>query len=210
VRLCFHQCVLDTERRSLTRGGGAVPLSPKAFRLLEVLVERRPSAVPSRELRELVWPDSPVGGTTLARLVNEVRAAIGDDARPPRVIRTVQRFGYAFAAPPEGSSAEVAAYRLVLDNREVTLHPGENLLGRVKDGVVWIESRTASRRHARILVEGSQVVLEDLGSKNGTFLRGQRIVAPILLADGDVFRLGSVSMKLRAVQSDEATDTAGG
>ena len=210
MRLCFDECVLDTDQRSLTRGGAAVALSPKAFRLLEVLAEHRPRAVANHELRELVWPESRVGGTTLARLVNEVRGAIGDDARPPRVIRTVPRFGYAFAAPPDAASRGVAAYRLVLGDREVTLHPGENLLGRVKGGVVWIESRTASRRHARILVEGGQVVLEDLGSKNGTFVRGERIVAPIPLADGDVFRLGSVSMKLRALQSDEATETAGG
>ena len=210
MRLGFDECVLDTDRRRLTRRGATVGLSPKAFRLLEVLAERRPHAVPSRELRELVWPGSPAGGTTLARLINEVRAALGDDARQPRVIRTVQRFGYAFAASAAGPSGEVGAYRLVLDDREVALHAGENLLGRVKDGVVWIESRTASRRHARILVEGDQVLLEDLGSKNGTFVRGQRIAAPIPLADGDVFRLGSVSMMLRAVRSDQATETAGG
>ena len=51
------------------------------------------------------------------------------------------------------------------------------------------------------------MVLEDLGSKNGTFVRGQRISAPTALADGDVFRLGRVSMKLRAVRPDEATRT---
>ena len=104
-------------------------------------------------------------------------------------------------------AARAAAYRLVLEDREVMLRPGENLLGRVEDGVVWIESRTASRRHARILVEGGEVILEDLASKNGTFLHGRRISAPTPLADGDVFRLGRVSMTLRAVRPGEATRT---
>ena len=161
MRLFFDECVLDTDRRSLTRGGAAVPLSPKAFRLLEVLAERRPRAVPKSELRELVWPDRPIGGTSVARLINEVRAAIGDDAHPPRVIRTVQRFGYAFCAPGERPPTAAPAYRLVLEDREVTLHPGENVLGRVKGGAVWIASRTASRRHARILVVGGEVILEE-------------------------------------------------
>ena len=77
----------------------------------------------------------------------------------------------------------------------------------MEDGVVWLESPTVSRRHARILVDGGEVVLEDLASKNGTFLRGQRISAPTPLADGDVFRLGRVSVRLRAVPPDEATRT---
>jgi FHA domain-containing protein len=207
VRVCFGECVLDTDLRRLTRGGAAVPLAPKAFRLLEVLAERAPRAVPKSELRELLWPDTAIGGTTLARLVNEVRAAIGDDARMPHFIRTVQRFGYAFSTPAPGPASGATVYRLVLPDREVTLLPGENLLGRVADGLVWIESRSASRRHARILVEGDAVVLEDLASKNGTFLHGRRISGPTPLADGDVFQLGRVSVRLRVVPPGEATET---
>ena len=74
------------------------PLSPRAFRLLEVLTERRPDAIAQEALRGLLWPDTVAGGTTLARLVHEVRAALGDSARPPRYVRTVHRFGYAFCS----------------------------------------------------------------------------------------------------------------
>jgi pSer/pThr/pTyr-binding forkhead associated (FHA) protein len=99
------------------------------------------------------------------------------------------------------------AFRLLLEAREVALRPGENLLGRVEDGVAWIEAPTVSRRHARILVEHDRAVIEDLGSKNGTFVRGRRITAPTRLAAGDVIRLGQVSIKLHAVRVEQSTAT---
>ena len=98
MRFRFGDCVLDTEQRELTRAGRPVPLLPKVMRLLEVLVERRPRVVSLSDLRGLLWPDALAGGTRVARLVNELRAALGDEARPPRFIRTVHRFGYAFCA----------------------------------------------------------------------------------------------------------------
>ena len=99
------------------------------------------------------------------------------------------------------------AYRLVLGDREIALDQGENVLGRTEDGVVWLESPSVSRRHARIVVAGGQAILEDLGSKNGTFVRDRRITTPTVLADGDDFRLGRVLLTLRAVQPDQATKT---
>jgi pSer/pThr/pTyr-binding forkhead associated (FHA) protein len=54
----------------------------------------------------------------------------------------------------------------------VSLHDGENVIGREEDAAAWIESASVSRRHARIVVSGGTATLEDLGSKNGTFLRG--------------------------------------
>lgn len=92
MRVRFGDCVLDTDRRELTRAGRAVPLQPKAFRLLELLVERWPRAVSQADLRGVLWPDTEAGGTRVARLVNEVRKAIADEARPHRLIRTVHRF----------------------------------------------------------------------------------------------------------------------
>jgi hypothetical protein len=92
----------------------------------------------------------------------------------------------------------------------ISLHDGENLLGRVDEGRVWIESPTVSRRHARILVEGGRAILEDLASKNGTFLRGERIASPAPLADGDEIRLGKVTMTLRIMAAGGSTQTADG
>jgi hypothetical protein len=162
-------------------------------------------------IRSRLWPDTFVSGSTVATVVAEIRAALGEDSREPRFLRTAHGVGYAFcgqaaeAAPrPVPTNASIA-YRLVFQDREVALHPGENIIGRVEDGVAWIESPTVSRRHARILVEAGQAVLEDLGSKNGTFVRGERISAPTPLADGDVIRLGRVSVTLHALRAGQTT-----
>jgi pSer/pThr/pTyr-binding forkhead associated (FHA) protein len=54
-----------------------------------------------------------------------------------------------------------------------------------------------SRRHARIVVSGDRALVEDLGSKNGTHVRGERITTPADLVDGDEIRIGSVVVTFR-------------
>jgi DNA-binding winged helix-turn-helix (wHTH) protein len=207
----FGDFVLDQGTRQLRRGEEERHLGPKAFELLELLVSQRPNVVTRERIRDRLWPDTFVSESTLATVVAEVRAALDEDPREPRLLRTVHRVGYAFCGPVAEEKARPTArpmsYRLILRDREVMLRPGENLLGRVDDGAVWLDSATVSRRHARILVEGDRVTLEDLGSKNGTFVGDRRISAPTLLADGDSFRLGRVHMTLRAVRPDEQTHT---
>jgi DNA-binding winged helix-turn-helix (wHTH) protein len=209
----FGPFVLDRGTHQLRRGEEERRLGPKGFELLVLLLDQRPNVVPRERIRERLWPGTFISESTLATLVAEVRAALGEDARRPSYLRTVHGVGFAFCgtatetrpgpAPPTGATA----YRLVLKDREVRLNPGENVLGRVEDGVAWIASPTVSRRHARLLVEPGRVMLEDLASKNGTFLRGERIAAPTPLSDGDTFRIGQVEIQLRAVRLDEATRT---
>ena len=171
--------------------------------------------VARERIRNRLWPGTFVSESTLATVVAEVRAALEDDVKEPRFLRTVHRVGYAFcgeaadASGPRAGRGRATAYRLVLRDREVMLRPGENVIGRVEDGVVWLDSPAVSRRHARIVVAEGRVVLEDLGSKNGTFVRGQRITSPVPLADGDEFRVGRIAMTLRAVHPDEDTRTDG-
>src|SRR5262249_61011186 len=98
-----------------------------------------------------------------------LRHVLGDGAKRPPIIRTVYGFGYAFSgeardvpdahapAPPPAPS-RVTRFRLFLDDREIALREGENLLGRLDEGIAWFESPTVSRRHARIVVEGSKAV----------------------------------------------------
>jgi DNA-binding winged helix-turn-helix (wHTH) protein len=213
MRVSFGDFVLDRGTRQLRRGEDQRRLGPKAFALLELLLEQRPNVVARERIRDRLWPGTFVSESTLATVVAEIRAALDEDPRQPLFLRTVHGVGFAFCgqATESGSrpraSHDTVGYRLLLEDREVTLAPGENVLGRVEDGAVWIESPTVSRRHARILVEGGEAVLEDLGSKNGTFLHGERVVAPIPLVDGDVFRLGRVSLTLRAVQPGQPTKT---
>jgi DNA-binding winged helix-turn-helix (wHTH) protein len=212
----FGEFVLDGGTRQLRRGPDERRLGPKAFELLELLLSQRPNVVARERIRHRLWPGTFVSESTLATVVAEVRAALDDDAKEPRFLRTVHRVGYAFCgiateATPRGPARqEATAYRLVLHDREVMLRPGENVIGRVDYGAVWLESPTVSRRHARLVVEEGRVVLEDLGSKNGTFLRGQRLASPVALCDGDEFRVGRVTMTLRAVHPDEDTRTDGG
>jgi hypothetical protein len=152
--------------------------------------------------------------STIATVLAELRTALEDDPKAPRFLRTVHGVGYAFCGqaaevgpPPLAAPEGATTYRLILRDREVALHQGENLLGRVENGVAWLDSPTVSRRHARIVIEDGAVFLEDLGSKNGTFLHEERIAGPVPLADGDVFRVGRVSLTFRAQAVDQATHT---
>ena len=213
MRVLFGEFVLDRGTRQLRRNGEERRLGPKAFELLDLLLQRRPNVVTRERIRDHLWPGTHVTDSTLATVVTEVRSALDEDPKQPRLLRTAHGVGYAFCgeatepglAPP--LHGRTMAYRLVLEDREVALRIGENLLGRVDEGVVWIEAPTVSRRHARILVEYDRAVIEDLGSKNGTFVRGVRITAPTPLAAGDVIRLGQVSIRLHAVRVEQSTAT---
>ena len=86
------------------------------------------------------------------------------------------------------------------------LRPGENILGRDDDGI-RIDSVTVSRRHARISISGGEAVLEDLGSKNGTYVGGEAVLVPVRLNDGDEIRTGSVVFRFRMAAPKGATAT---
>lgn len=217
--LQFGDCILNLGTRELYRGNLHVRLSPKAFQLLELLVSSRPNAVSKDKIHDTLWPGSFVVEGNLANLVSELREAVGDDARQPRVIRTVPRFGYAFVASLDYGAASAASgdgsvsgviHRLLWGEREIALRPGENLIGRDEDSIVWIDDLDVSRRHARIVIDGSGARLEDLRSKNGTFAQGDKIDAPRPLADGDIVRVGKASMVYRAYRRTGPTATAAG
>src|SRR5688500_9228808 len=97
MMVSFGDLTLDTDTRQIRRGAVEVQISPKAFDLLTALVDARPRALSKADLHERLWPRTYVTESNLAGLVAEIRRAIGDDARTPRFVRTVQRFGYAFA-----------------------------------------------------------------------------------------------------------------
>ena len=209
VRVRFGECTLDVDSRELFRGARPVRLSPKAFELLTALVECRPRALTKAQIHDRLWPKTFVSEGSLASLIAEIRSALADQARRPRYIRTVHRFGYAFCAEAEEQSvpkrATGAVCRLIWGNREIALDEGENVLGRTPDSVAWIDSPSVSRRHARITVERGMATLEDLGSKNGTQLGGRKLTAPRGLADGDQIRIGSVLMTFRVFPAAGST-----
>jgi DNA-binding winged helix-turn-helix (wHTH) protein len=217
MRLLFNDFCLDRARRQLLRGGQERHLEPKAFELLELLLIRRPRAVAKTEIQEQLWPDTFVSESNLSGLVAQIRRALDDGAQEARFIRTVHGFGYAFAAearedgaPPPGSAASPAIApraRVLWGDRVFALAPGPNVLGRAEEATVQIEAPGVSRRHARVVVGDEQATIEDLGSKNGTFLREVRLDAPGVLRDGDTFRLGGQLLIFRIAQSGLPTDT---
>jgi DNA-binding winged helix-turn-helix (wHTH) protein len=207
VRVHFDEFSLDDQTRELRRDDQPVHLSPKAFSLLEVLLRRRPQALAKPELMAEVWPGTHVTEASLASTVAELRAALGDQKSSPRFIRTVHGFGYAFCGEavervrrPAREPDAGRVYRLIWNRREIELAQGENVLGRDRDSVAWLDSPTVSRRHARIVIADERATLEDLGSRNGTFLRGRRLSSEEALADGDELRFGSVVMTFRVFE----------
>ena len=97
MQVHFGEWRLDPDARQLLRGNEPVHVSPKAFELLKLLVEHRPQALSKTDLHAAIWPATFVSEASLAQLVSEIRAAIGDNAHEPRFLRTVHGFGYAFA-----------------------------------------------------------------------------------------------------------------
>jgi DNA-binding winged helix-turn-helix (wHTH) protein len=212
MRLIFGDCVFDPDTREVFRAGCLQPVSPKAFALLETLIECRPKAVSRADIHARLWAGTHVSEANLANLVLELRSALGDSARNPRIIRTVARFGYAFCAEatpdsetPKSEAAEAVVYRLIWGRREIALDPGDNLIGRDREAVVWIDDESVSRRHARIRLGDDGAIVEDMGSKNGTFAQGKKIAGPTPLRDRDTLKIGPASMVFRVLRRTGST-----
>ncbi|HEY8234347.1 MAG TPA: winged helix-turn-helix domain-containing protein [Vicinamibacteria bacterium] len=105
MRIQFAEFILDAGSRQLLRNGHEVRVVPKAFDLLELLLERRPDAVSREEIRDRLWPSTFVSESTLTSLVTDLRAALDDDAAEPRFVRTVYGRGYAFAGAAAPATA---------------------------------------------------------------------------------------------------------
>jgi DNA-binding winged helix-turn-helix (wHTH) protein len=211
MRLRFGAWEVDTDRRLLTHEGAPASLSPKAFELLVLLAQHPEKAFSKAELHKSLWPDTFVSDGSLTVLVAEIRDVLKDDAEQPRFIRTVRRFGYGFCAlittddPSSVAPLSNGAGWVIWGNRSIAIGRTESVLGRSLDADIRFDVPGVSRRHARIVVNGGQVVLEDLGSQNGTYLRGERITGRATLADGDEIRLGPVSIVFRQVAADGST-----
>ena len=96
VRFRFDDFVLAPRQRVLLRSGTPVPLIPKYFDLLVMLVERRHDAVSKDAIFSAVWSDVIVSDGALAQAVRTLRRTLGDNSREPKFIRTVSRHGYQF------------------------------------------------------------------------------------------------------------------
>jgi DNA-binding winged helix-turn-helix (wHTH) protein len=207
LRVRFEDLTFDAASRQLLKGTTEIHLTLKAFDLLRLLIERRPAVVSKDEIQTHLWPSTFVSEANLPSLVAEIRTALGDTARQPRFIRTVHGFGYAFCGQTEVTgppSPTRSRYSLVWEAKQLTLSEGENVVGRDRDLAVSLDSSSVSRRHCVIRVTGDRVTIEDLDSKNGTFVRDERISGAVPVEAGDRIRVGTLVL---ALVSDENTLT---
>jgi DNA-binding winged helix-turn-helix (wHTH) protein len=199
----FGRCLIDLDARQILRDGQPVHVSHKAFELLKILIAERPRALSKSELHERIWPGTFVSDDSLAGLVAEARAGIGDPARNAEFLRTIHGFGYGFAPGPEAaqlpaSSATQSFCWLVVDRRAIALTEGENIIGREPTAQLVLDSARVSRRHANVVVDRGCARVEDLGSRNGTSVNGTRIATSVRLADGDEITVGGVALTFRS------------
>jgi DNA-binding winged helix-turn-helix (wHTH) protein len=215
MRIRFGPFTLDPDTRQLVDDRGEIRLTPKAFDLLLVLVRERPKVVHKRDLLAHIWPDTHVVEANVNVLIGELRKALGDQSKEPKYIRTVHATGFAFAAdasaidasPPRG----VRSFRswLLWGDRRFVLEEGTNLIGRDPRCDVWLDASRVSREHARISVDGAagRVVLDDVGSTNGTIINRTPVAGPVTLADGDVIEIGSVELHFRIWAGEKQAET---
>ena len=213
MKIRFGPCTLDLDTRQLLRNGKEIHLTPKAFALLEILISERPKVVSKGDLQQRIWPDTFVVEANLSSLVAEVRTALGDRARDPRFLRTVHGFGYAFCADTTIASGArpvtpgTPSRWLQWGKHHFPLPEGDHVIGRDPDVDIRIDASTVSRRHARLVVDAKGVLLEDFGSKNGTFHGETRVTSPVTLADGDDIRIGSVRVTFHSQSPQMSTET---
>jgi len=199
MKVRFGPFTLDTGRQQVLTEAGDVPLSPKAFSLLELLLRHRPDVIDKETIVTSVWFGAHVTDASLTMVVAEIRKALGDSADNPRYIRTAHRRGYAFCGEaedlePATRAAGAGRFRLIVDDKAVVLREGETTVGRDPASGVWIDLPSVSWRHARIFVRGRVAAIEDLGSTNGTLVRGRRITGRTPLRHGDAVSFGEAAV----------------
>lgn len=171
VRYRFSDFTLSPQRRLLARNGTEVPLIPRYFDLLLLLIERRHQAVHRQEIFDRVWTDVIVSDSALSQAVRTIRRTLGDDSREPRFIRTISRHGYWFVfadvieEEDDGTWRAVAPASVAAPAEAPPADPFEPLIARALDR----EGDDEDRREAAELLHGlgTAEALRRLGTREG-------------------------------------------
>jgi DNA-binding winged helix-turn-helix (wHTH) protein len=204
----FGSFLIDPEERLLMHEGHPVPITPKAYDTLLVLVENHGRVVDKEELMKKVWPDAFVEESGLTRNISVLRKALGDSS-PEEYIQTVPRRGYRFASCVRKRIQTTPYLKWVNSQGELetfSLTVDEVFIGRKSDADVVLANPYVSRHHARLVKSDQGYKIVDLESSHGTFLNGTRI-AEQELQSGDRISLGQDRVEL--VYFSEEGETAG-
>src|SRR5262245_29979026 len=98
-QIIFDPFCLDLANECLWDGLQAIKLRPKAFAVLDYLLEHPNQLVTKEELLNAVWPGTFVGEAVLKVVIRQIRDVLGDDPKSPRFIETAHRRGYRFISP---------------------------------------------------------------------------------------------------------------
>ena len=199
----FGEFELDVAAFSLRRAGERLKLEKIPMEVLILLVSRKGALVGRKEIRESLWGPRVFveHDSAINTAIRKIRHALHDDADMPRFVETVVGKGYRFIASVAGRSPAsdsrgvvFPSHSVLRGKHEFALESGENLLGRDPGAQVRVDHPSVSRRHARIVLRSGRATLEDLESRNGTFVNGLRLDAPTELGHGAVIGLGPITL----------------
>ena len=206
--------LVEPDLNHVSRGDQSIHLELKVMEVLVCLACHGFNVVTRRQLIDWVWDGGYISDNTLTHAVAELRRAFGDDANIPEYIETIHRRGYRLLKPvtdlegrPPLGFGRPSRFRVLVDNRNIQLRQGENLIGRLPEASLCIHSLQVSRRHARITVDNGTAYLEDLGSKNGTQLNGRSVLEREQLRDGDRIFLGEGIVALQFIEAGNYAPT---
>ena len=206
--------LVEPDFARISRGGEEVRLRPRAMDVLVHLAMAAGALATKQQLIDAVWRTEFVSDHALTQVIAELRTALGDDARQPSYIENIPRRGYRLVAAvtplavvsPQQRDTSLP-FKLQGADGDHPLIQGANVIGRTGDADICIDRTEVSRCHARIVVQGTTATIEDLGSKNGTYVNGDRLERQALLTSGDEIWIGRSVARFRFLIEGEPTMT---
>lgn len=228
-RIKFAEFELDVDAYVLRRPDGPLRLEKLPMEILILLVQRAGTLVQRSDIQAMLWsPDVHVEhDSAINTAVRKIRRTLGDDAGNPRFVETVVGKGYRFiapvesdASPPPPSSANhgrssarwqrvFPRYSVMRGRQEFILEAGETVFGRDPTAGVYVDHPSVSRRHACISIGSQGAVLEDLKSRNGTFVNGRVIHGPTRIDHGAIIGLGPIALTFIVMAAPASTQSIG-
>jgi DNA-binding winged helix-turn-helix (wHTH) protein len=210
----FAEFELDLAAYSLRHRGESVKLERIPMEVLILLVERAGTLVHRSAIQTQLWGAEVFveHDAAINTAIRKIRHALADDAARPQFVETVVGKGYKFIAPLERITGLVqrpllTRYSVIVGKQEFVLNSGETLLGRDPAVDVCVDHPSVSRRHARISIDSDGAILQDYGSRNGTFLNGRRVDGVAKIHHNDVIGLGPITLVFCVARAPASTQS---